>query len=426
MPKASTQVSPARLATAQRGLVLVFFGQGIASLASISRVPEFIDLLGVDFTTWGLIVGFGVIGNILPLFFTHRLVHRFGSRPIVMVSVIALAVSLASLSYTESALVWFFLNMAFLVTISSFNIALNAHAITVQRLVGHNVVGKFHGSWSMGAAVGAIGGGLLSTVLSLVEYLVLVAAVTGIAMVVSVRLLLPTALDGHSHDQQLPKVKGKRMPAQIWLLGLGLFAGVFPEMVMGDWSTVFARDVMRLDSTLGTMPFVAFTLGMIIGRLSMTRLSKHYHPSDLARFGGFWAAATVLIGLQFAPILAQTDKMAGLAFLMIFWGLAGLGLAPMVPALFSAGGHVDGWSAARVLSRMSLFSSVTTIGAKWLVGALAEGVGLQIAFYLPVVMLIAAALISGEVAKRAKRKELDSAYPATGPIGVLPSPETGA
>lgn len=423
MAEVSSEVSPARLAIAQRGLVITFFAQGIASLASIARVPEFIDRLGVDLATWGLIVGLGVIGNILPLFFSARLVARFGSRPIVQVAVLATSVMLVALSYTESARVWFFLNMLFLVTLSTFNIAVNSHAISVQRLVGHNIVGRFHGAWSMGAAIGAIGGGLLSSVLPLFEYLLLCAVVTAIAMTYGVRQLLPPELDGHQLDSKHPKQKGKGMPPQIWLLAVGLFAGVFPEMVMGDWSTVFAKEVMNLNSTLGAMPFAAFTAGMITGRLSMTRLSRRFHPSELSRWGGFWAAATMLVGLQFAPIIAHVDQIAGLVFLMIFWGLAGLGVAPMVPAIFSAGGHVEGWSAARVLSRMSLFSSITTIGAKFMMGVVAEGIGLQFAFYAPVLMLIVAAVISGEVAKRAKRKELEAAYPATGPIGILTSPE---
>lgn len=423
MAEVSGEVSPARLALAQRGLVITFFAQGIASLASIARVPEFIDRLNVDLATWGLIVGLGVVGNILPLFFTARLVARFGSRPIVQVSVLATAVMLVALSYTESALAWFFINMVFLITLSTFNISINAHAISVQRLVGHNIVGKFHGSWSMGAAVGAIGGGLLSSVLGLFEYLLMFGVITAIVMTYGVRQLLPPDLDGHQLDPKQPKQKGKGMPPQIWLLAVGLFAGVFPEMVMGDWSTVFAKEVMNLNSTLGAMPFAAFTAGMIVGRLSMTRLTRRFHPSELSRWGGFWAAATMLVGLQFAPVLAQVDQITGLVFLMIFWGLAGLGVAPMVPAIFSAGGHVDGWSPARVLSRMSLFSSITTIGAKFMMGVFAEGAGLQFAFYAPVLMLIVAAVISGEVAKRAKRRELEAAYPATGPIGIITSPE---
>ena len=53
-------------------------------------------------------------------------------------------------------------------------------------------------------------------------------------------------------------------------------------------------------------------------------------------------------------------------------------------------------------------------------GALAEGIGLVLAFIFPVAMMFIAGILAGKVAKSAKRKEaMDNAFPLTGPISVV-------
>jgi hypothetical protein len=63
---------------------------------------------------------------------------------------------------------------------------------------------------------------------------------------------------------------------------------------------------------------------------------------------------------------------------------------------------------------------VAVIGAKILMGALAQGIGLVLAFILPAAMMFIAGVLAGKVAKSAKRKEaMDNAFPLTGPITVV-------
>ena len=69
---------------------------------------------------------------------------------------------------------------------------------------------------------------------------------------------------------------------------------------------------------------------------------------------------------------------------------------------------------------MSLVNSVAVIGAKVVMGGLAENVGLQIAFVLPIVLMFVAGILSGRLAKQAKRKEaVENAFPITGSLTVI-------
>jgi hypothetical protein len=81
-------------------------------------------------------------------------------------------------------------------------------------------------------------------------------------------------------------------------------------------------------------------------------------------------------------------------------------------------------STAWAVSRLSLFNSMVAIGAKTMMGALTEGVGLSLAFFFPITLAIGAGVIAGLFASRARRSELDAAAPPTGPISIIVSPET--
>jgi MFS family permease len=191
-------------------------------------------------------------------------------------------------------------------------------------------------------------------------------------------------------------------------------------MVMMDWSAVFSKQVMLLNPTLGAIPFTVFTLAMIVGRLLIGRVTKRYHISDLSKWGGIFGSISMLLGVLIAPPLIPTSPVLALMVLSFFWAITGFGMAPMVPSFFGAAGHVSGLTTAQALSRMSLVNAVAVIGAKILMGALAQGIGLVLAFILPAAMMFIAGVLAGKVAKTAKRKEaMDNAFPLTGPITVV-------
>ena len=410
----------ARLRQGQIGMVIVFATLGHLALSTVAWVPTFINRLEVDFATWGLIIGFSIVGSILPLTFASRLIMQFGTRVLIRVGSIMGVVALLSLLLTISPLIWYFCNTFFAFSMSLLGISVNTHAVMLQRLIGRNVIGRFHAGWSIGAVAAAVTGSLSVAFMTLEVFLLLVGVFSLVAMEVGIRKLIPA-----THDQDIAErvrpADGKRekTPPIVWLLALGLFAGVFPEIVIIDWSAIFAREVMQLEPGLRAVPFGAFMVGMVIGRLAMTRITKRLHPSELSSWGGYFAAAVLTISVVFAPTLSAANPLLGLSFVMLFWLLLGLGMAAIGPAFSSAAGHVEGMNTARVLTRMTLASALVQIGAKTLMGALAEGLSLTAAMFFPIALLVLSAAIAGRVAKLAKRKDLDNAYPMTGSIAIV-------
>ena len=413
--------SPAKSKSAQFALVAAFFIQGFLAITYLPRIPEIIDQIGVSFGVWGLIIGLAGLGSLLPLLITNRLIGRFGTRPIVRISSILIVITTASLGWATNGWMYFAFHALMMFAMSFFNIAVNAQSVMLQKKVKKVILGKFHAAWSIGAGISAAVSGILASFMSLQLHLILVCALALVAFELSIRKMLTPAEDGHHEERQSSrKVPFFKSPPQLWLLAFGFFAGVFPEMVMMDWSAVFAKQVMLLNPTLGAIPFTAFTLAMIVGRLLIGRVTKKYHISDLSKWGGIFGSVSMVLGVLIAPPLIPTSPLLALLVLSLFWAITGFGMAPMVPSFFGAAGHVSGLTTAQALSRMSMVNAVAVIGAKILMGALAQGIGLVLAFVLPAAMMFIAGVLAGKVAKSAKRKEaMDNAFPLTGPITVV-------
>jgi MFS family permease len=413
--------SSAKSKSAQFALVSAFFIQGFLAITYLPRIPEIIDQIDVSFGVWGLIIGLAGLGSLIPLLITNRLIGKYGTRPIVRISSVLIVVTTASLGFATNGWMYFLFHALMMFSMSFFNIAVNAQSVMLQKKVKKVILGKFHAAWSIGAGISAAVSGILASFMSLQLHLILVGVLALVAFEVSIRKMLTPSEDGHHEERQASKkVPFFKSPNQLWLLAFGFFAGVFPELVMMDWSAVFAKQIMLLNPTLGAIPFTVFTLAMIVGRLLIGKATAKYNISDLSKWGGIFGSVAMLLGVVLAPPLVSYNPILALAVLSFFWGIAGFGLAPMVPSFFGAAGHVSGLTTAQALSRMSLVNAIAVIVAKIFMGALAQGIGLVLAFIFPIAMMFIAGVLAGRVAKTAKRKEaMDNAFPLTGPISVV-------
>ncbi len=391
------------------------------AITFIPRIPEIIEQIGVSFAVWGLIIGLAGIGSLLPLLVANRLIGRFGTRPIIHLSSLFLVLSVMSLAWAFNGWVFFLFQALMMFSMSFFNIAVNAQSVMLQKRVKQVIIGKFHAAWSIGAGASAALSGIMASFVSLQLHLFIVPAICLIVFQIYVRSMLAPDEDGHKEERQASrKVPFLKSPNQLWLLALGLFTGVFMELVMMDWSALFSKQVMDLSPTLGAVPYAAFMIAMITGRLLITKATKKFHISELSKWGGIYGSIMMAVGLIVAPPLVEENPILALVVLSLFWALGGFGLAPIVPSFFGAAGHVSGLTTSQALARMSLLNSLAVIGAKVVMGGLAEGIGLQIAFVLPIILMFISGVLSGRLAKQAKRKEaVENAFPITGSLTVI-------
>ena len=410
-------LTPSRLKQSETALLLAFLLVGHATLSSVAWVPEYIDRLGVSFATWGTILGFSTIGAIIPLMFASRLIMRFGSRPIMRIGLYVGMVLLMSLAWSDNPMVWALLNMSFTFSMSFAGNAVNTHAVAIQSFVTKPIVTRMHAGWSIGAVTAAITGALSTVFLSLELFLILVAVITVIAFeLIRPRLLSPEE-DGHEADRAIHvKRKPWQIPGKLWILSAGLIAAVYPEVAVVDWAAVFARDVLGAELSLRAAPFATFMVGMIIGRLAMPWLAERIHPNTVALRGSLLAAGALILSVVFSGPVASASVLLGIMLTAVLWLIIGLGLAGVAPTYFAAAAHIPGVSTAWALSRMQLINQLAIIGAKALMGALAGGFSLSVAYGFPVVLLVIGAFVAWRTTDKAEASDYEEISPVTGTI----------
>ncbi len=407
-------------------LFLTFFLQGTVGTVIIPRIPQLIDQLQVNFTAWGAIIGFSGLGALVGLMFANRLIVGLGSRRVLQLMALAFALVLVPLPYITNP--WIFFVMQALTAFSGacFNVALNAQAVVLQRHINRTIVPKFHGAWSVGAASSAALSAYLASFMPMwLNFLVVPVAIASALLWATSRAFTNDEI-GRFNDRKSPKkVSFWKSPAQLWIVSLGWFAGVFPEAAVMDWSTVFGHKVLMLDTALSAVPYTFFIAAMIVCRLSISRLTKVVHIGIISFWGGIFGAVSMAIAVVIGPAISSSDKIAGMLFTAAFLFIAGLGIGPMSPNFTSVAGQIKGLSTAQGLARASLVTSVFMMGAKVFMGAIAQNVNLTIAFMLPIGFFFLAAIISGVLARGDNRSNpvVDDAFPITGSIAIIPADE---
>lgn len=417
-----TEISAKRLKRARLALFAIFFTQGFAAITTLPRIPELIHQIDVSFLVWGSIIGFSGLGSLIPLVFTNRLVGRFGTSPVIRLSAIAIVIAQFSLGLIYIPVIFFIVYFLQSFAFSTFNIALNAQAVMLQNKLGRVILGSLHGAWSMGAAASAAISGWLAGFMPLWQHLIIVPALCLIAFQIAGRQLLTPREDGHAIEKSKSKsVSWAKTPGYLWLLALGLFAGMWPELVLMDWSAIYSRDVLQIDPTRGAMPYTIFTAAMIVGRFAVGPITRKIQFSTMSAIGGFVGATAMAIGVYFSATLAKSNLDLAFAILLACYAISGLGASAMVPSFYSAGGNVRGLSTAQALSRMSLANSLIVIVSKAFMGALVEDNGMVPAMVFPIVSFFAAGFIAAYVSRNSRRIREASlkAYPPTGPIDVI-------
>lgn len=409
---------------AVRSAYAISFLQGIVATSLVPRVPELVSQLNLNFAQWGTLIGLVSLASLLPLILTNKLILRFGTRPIITIGGMGFAGSIAFIPWCTNA--WEFALVAMTQTMSgaAFNIALQSATVMLQKKLKKTVIGYVHGSWSIGATISAtLSGALVAASVSFKLHFGVAAVLAATGVFIASRFMLDPDSDGHLSEQKyVKKISWLKTPWYVWLLTAGFVVGAWCEAMMIDWSAIFSKQVLHISAGQAAIAYAGFSGAMIVGRLSIGKLTKKMHISKLAMLGSVLGLVGITGGVLLGPGLIAQNQVFGIAAVTFFWVCAGLGSAAMVPSFFSAAGHVNGMTTAQVLSRLSFASTFIFMGLKSAIGGLAN-INMQMAMLTPLISFVLAGLIAAQVSKTAKRreKEMVEAFPMTGVIPVIAS-----
>ncbi len=390
-----TLISRERQAQLQRSLIVSFIAQGFIGSAIIPRVPDLIKQLDISFVTWGLISGLTAVGAALGLSAANTLLHRFGGKHVALVSFIFVVLAQSSVGFLTNSFAYFAVATSVSFAMSTFNISINSQAVVLQTITGRVILGRFHASWSIGSASSAAISGFLAPILPLWFHLSSFAIVGGV-----VWLFLGTRLldreEGFTADGASSEKPGswRFMPKRVYLLGLGLAVGVFPEAAMWDWSNVYGRDYLGYNVALASIPYSVFALSMIVGRLTIDTVGKRVPLYLQAAVGATVGAIALTASTLLGPSLTADGSFAGLVAISALWALAGLGAAPVTPSFLASATLVSGMSTAQAMARISILEMGIIIVMKFAMGNVAQASGVGVSYWIPIVSWLSAAVIA--------------------------------
>ena len=371
--------SRARVATR---LAFLVAGFGISCWAPL--VPYAKDRLGVDERVLGILLLCLGIGSVLAMFITGMLSSRFGTRPVILASGFGLAVALPWLAIASTPLTLGVTLLLFGAALGSLDVAMNIHAVEVEKDAGVPLLSGFHGLYSLGGFAGAsFITALLSVGLGPVPSVIIGAALMLLAMVVTApRLLRTKSADGESHFA---------LPHGIVLVIAALTAITFlAEGSLLDWSALLITGMGLVDVEQGGTGYMLFSIAMTLARFFGDALTARLGDRAMMLWGSLLAIAGFAL-LLLAPVVL----VAMFAFVLI-----GLGAANVVPVLFRAAGG------QKVMPPALAIAAITTVGYAGIllgpaaIGFVAKHVGLQLAFWMIPALLLLVPVCVGIVTPR--------------------------
>jgi predicted MFS family arabinose efflux permease len=342
-----------------------FILNGIGAACWAPMVPFAKARLELDEARLGVVLLCMGIGAVIAMPIAGFMLHRHGNRIVLAIGSVVICAALPLLAMAPSVVALGASLMVFGASLGTVDVAMNAHAVEVERLDGRPLMSGFHALYSIGGLVGSAGmTALLGTGAPLVGCAVAVAIALVVLVATQWNHVLPVAADPAARRA------GFQMPSPTALLIGGMCLVMFlAEGAMLDWTAVFLRAERGVALTNAGVGYAAFSIAMAIGRLLGDRATAAVGPPRIVRYGSVIAAA----GFLLASLLPwAATSIAGFI-------LVGIGASNIVPVLFSAAGRLPGAAPGVSIATVTALGYAGMLAGPGVIGLVARVTSLPVA-----------------------------------------------
>jgi fucose permease len=374
---------------ARRAVAAVFIANGLLFASWTAHIPSVQHSLRFSDGTLGIALLGAPVGSVMAMLAIAPLLPRYGSKLLVRITLVGYCAAGPLVGLAGSLPAIFGALLLWGAFQGALDVAMNTQAIAVERAGRRPLMSGLHGTWSIGAFAGAgIGAVAVGAHLGLTPQLLILGAAVLASTFVLTRSLLrdavtePAVEEGEPSDGQSI---GRRWSRAVVLLGSIAFASMLCEGAAADWASVYLSGPLHRAGAIRGVAYVTFALAMVVVRLLGNRLLTRYHANRLLPT----LAAVATVGFGAALVIGQPAT----AFAGFF--CLGIGVALVVPTVFSAAGRLPGLHPGTAVATVSAFGWAGFVTGPPLIGRLAGATSLTGALaLLPVLtFLIAVATV---------------------------------
>ena len=369
-------------------IVALFFIHALTIGAIHTRIPDVQLQIGLSAAQLGLVLMGQPLGALSMFLFSSRIIERFGPRLVILTLLPLAAISAALITVILNPVAMFALMALNGVSFSLTNIAINVEADRIEAASGGRIMNTCHGAWSIGFLLTSLLGAALRgfDVAPALHLWLLSPVVIGLMLLIV--LPMPrTPPRPHAGDNK------RRLAwptlATMGLVAFGLGAGLTEGAARG-WSIIYLRDSFNVAAWIESLALPALLATMALGRLLADRFIDRFGPVRVARV----LASVAIAGM----VLLVASPNAGLA--LAGFGLVGIGICVLYPLMLSAAARLGDRPASQNVAATTLIFQLVNLGAPVLIGAMAQGFGIRMAFAMLLPLLVLTWAMAGRLAPK--------------------------
>lgn len=187
-----------------------------------------------------------------------------------------------------------------------------------------------------------------------------------------------------------PDATAQPLPTLFWIYWAALAVAVSVEFCMIFWSADYLESVLGLSKANAAQAVSLFLIGMILGRVAGSRLVRRYSTTAVV------SAAIVLAGVGF--LLFWRSGSVAPVFVGLF--VTGLGVASLYPLILALTLGAAGDNIVQASARAALASGTAILVLPFVLGRLADGIGIHAAYGVVALLLIGDFAVIGLAGRR--------------------------
>lgn len=360
----------------------------------MARIPELQAFFDISNSTLGNMLFMVAFGALIALPLTGWLTIKFGSDKILRIATVLFCLSVPLIVIQENIWIAVFFAALTGAFMGAMDVCMNGQAIYVERLYKRPINSSFHAIFSIGMAVGAVTGGMFAKLgFSLFHHLMTFAVVLLIASILASFYVVE---DFETAKKGNVRSKGFKWPTKAIIpLGIIAFCSMTGEGSLTDWSSMFMNKVVGKDLAFSAFAFGVYAIGMTIGRLFGDRIRTMLGDRKLLVYN------TILsfVGLSIAIFFATPYTTLGGFFIV------GLGVANIVPVIFSLAGNTKGVNPAVGISMVTSIGYTGFFVGPPTIGYLSDLFSLRIAFTFTLLLFFVMLIFVKKFIKKPSQSE---------------------